>query len=844
MRIRRSVKRGLIFCLLFALFAGWLAEDYFRNIELRAYDLHMRNSEILASQDIILVVIDDHSIEKIGAWPWSRDLLGKVINDLGTANANIIATTEVMSEIQKDMGSYSLEVLQEKINILEPGPNRDLLQAELENSLKIIQTDKNLSDAITTASTVILPIELHPVASLNSNERPNQALKSKIAIANKSNIDFNQSDQFYNIKAPNEIIAKNVPVFGHINKTRDSDTVIRKEQILWPVENYLVPSLAFRIYLQQRKNKQSLEQRPSPFTPEALSSSTDKMLQLDDLVTDIPAKSNVYSRFYSDQRLKPFKRYSFYDVFTENVPFIEFENKIVLIGPTGTGIGSRYKVASGQTLSAIENLAHVSSSLINTDWIRRGQNQKIIESIVFLFIGIFIVFIAPRRQIVTNLIAGFSISFLLLIFQFGSLEFSYWYKFITPVLFLLFGLIALSFTSLRSKDKAEARRSLERDEINLQLGSAFQKQGALDLAFEKFLECKENKKLLTPLYGLGLEYERKRQFAKSMAVYEHMKNIDPDYLDIESRLTQSKNMAMNSTQQVFGTSSRLSSLLNSNSGVEKPRLGRYEIESEIGRGAMSIVYAGRDPSINRLVAIKVQSFIGDDEKQLAKMRERFLTEAKTAGHLNHPDIITIYDIGEEVDLIYIAMEYLSGKALDEYDQDNILADETIFDISIRMARALNYAHDHKVIHRDVKPSNIIFDEQTGNVHLTDFGIARMQDAHLTQTGQVVGTPSYMSPEQITGKRVDHRSDLFSLGATMYQLFTGKLPFQADTMATLLYKITMEAPIPFDAIRPDLPAELTRIISKLLKKEPDERYQTAEELANALEDCKNSLNNIT
>ena len=190
------------------------------------------------------------------------------------------------------------------------------------------------------------------------------------------------------------------------------------------------------------------------------------------------------------------------------------------------------------------------------------------------------------------------------------------------------------------------------------------------------------------------------------------------------------------------------------------------------------------------------------------------------------------------------MEYLSGKALDEYDQDNILPDATIFDISIRMARALNYAHDHKVIHRDVKPSNIIFDEQTGNVHLTDFGIARMQDAHLTQTGQVVGTPSYMSPEQITGKRVDHRSDLFSLGATMYQLFTGKLPFQADTMATLLYKITMEAPIPFDAIRPDLPAELTRIISKLLKKEPDERYQTAEELANALEDCKNSLNNIT
>ena len=130
-----------------------------------------------------------------------------------------------------------------------------MLQAELENSLKIIQTDKKLSDAITTASTVILPIELHPVASLNPNERLNQALKSKIAIANKSNIDFNQTDQLYNIKTPNEIISKNVPVFGHINKTPDSDTVIRKEQILWPVENYLVPSLALEYTFSKEKIK-------------------------------------------------------------------------------------------------------------------------------------------------------------------------------------------------------------------------------------------------------------------------------------------------------------------------------------------------------------------------------------------------------------------------------------------------------------------------------------------------------------------------------------------------------------------------------------------------------------
>jgi len=843
-KISPSIRNGVLYCVFFAALAGWLASDYFKSLEVRAYDTHMRNSEILTHQDIVLITIDDNSIEKIGDWPWSRDLLGKVIEYVNLAQPSVIALTEQMHEKQQDMGAQYLDKLREKINTLDPGPTLDALQKELDEAFLSINTDKTLADSMAKASHMILPVTLLPVQSKEQDSFISRKLKSKYAIEKSNTSDIGKTNQLFKVRTPNSLLVNSLDQFGHINKKLDKDDVLRSEHLLWPVDNYLVPSLSLRIYLQHQKNTQALDNKAPPFLPKTLSQNAQGNLILDNTELGIPANGQILSRFYSGQRVELFKQFSFYDVFVEAVPLQEFENKVILIGTTATGIGSKLKTSAGQRINAVESVAQVTSSLLNQDWIRRGETQRWVEAIIFLLIAGFLIFIAPGQKILTNILILISSSILLLIFEFGSLEFSHWYKFITPVIFFTFGMMALSVYTLRSKEFSQVKLSRERDQTNLQLGLAFQQQGALDLALEKFVDCTPTNNLLSPLYNLGLEYERKRQFAKATAVYEYMGKINNNYLDVQQRLEQAKNLAMHSTQQMFGSETRLSSLLDKNSDIENPRLGRYEIESEIGRGAMSIVYAGKDPTINRIVAIKVQRFVGDDEKQLTKMRERFLSEAKTAGHLNHPDIITIYDIGEEVDLIYIAMEYLSGSSLEHFSQHEPLDDQRIFDICIRIARALDYAHANKVIHRDVKPSNIIYDLNENKVHLTDFGIARMQDAHLTQTGQVLGTPSYMSPEQITGKRVDHRTDLFSLGATMYQLFTGKLPFQADTMATLLYKITMESPIPFDTIRPDLPVQLGAIIGKLLEKEADDRYQSAEELAKDLEDCKNSLKNIT
>jgi len=271
-------------------------------------------------------------------------------------------------------------------------------------------------------------------------------------------------------------------------------------------------------------------------------------------------------------------------------------------------------------------------------------------------------------------------------------------------------------------------------------------------------------------------------------------------------------------------------------------LGRYEVEKELGKGAMGIVYLGRDPKINRVVAIKTMALSQEFEAdEVDEVKERFFREAETAGRLNHPNIVTIFDAGEEHDLAYIAMEFLKGKDLAPNTKaDNLLDIRTVLDIVIKSADALDYAHSENVVHRDIKPANIMYEPDTKKVKLTDFGIARITDSSKTKTGMVLGTPSYMSPEQLSGKKVDGRSDLFSLGVMLYQLLTGKLPFTGDSMAALMFKIANEPHQSLLELRPDLPARLGPIIDKALQKSANDRYSRG---AQMVEDLRTSLNSL-
>jgi serine/threonine-protein kinase len=226
-----------------------------------------------------------------------------------------------------------------------------------------------------------------------------------------------------------------------------------------------------------------------------------------------------------------------------------------------------------------------------------------------------------------------------------------------------------------------------------------------------------------------------------------------------------------------------------------------------------------------------QEFEGDD---LVDARERFFREAETAGRLQHQNIVTIFDAGEEHDLAYIAMEFLKGRDLvDQCRDGHLLPVPRVLSIVARVAEALAYAHRQNVVHRDIKPANIMYEGASDTVKVTDFGIARITDSSKTKTGLVLGTPSYMSPEQIAGKKVDGRSDLYSLGVTLYQMLTGVLPFRGDSMAELMYKIANQDAPDLREIRKDLPERLAQVVARALTKKPDLRYQDGEEFARDL-----------
>jgi serine/threonine protein kinase len=269
-------------------------------------------------------------------------------------------------------------------------------------------------------------------------------------------------------------------------------------------------------------------------------------------------------------------------------------------------------------------------------------------------------------------------------------------------------------------------------------------------------------------------------------------------------------------------------------------IGRYEIQAELGRGAMGVVYRAHDPLLSRTVAIKT---INMDLEQdgMDEYEARFYQEAKAAGGLNHPNIVIVYDIGKTGNVAYMAMEYIEGAELRTMlSQEQPLPVQQALDIAAQVAEGLGYAHEHQVVHRDIKPANILITPQ-GRAKIADFGIARMRSAETqTQTGVILGSPKYLSPEQVVGKRADHRSDVFSLGVILYQCLTGGTPFNGDGVSALMYQITNHNPPPPSTLNPQVPVMLDYILAKALAKSIDERYQSAGDFATDLRECRKTL----
>jgi len=263
-------------------------------------------------------------------------------------------------------------------------------------------------------------------------------------------------------------------------------------------------------------------------------------------------------------------------------------------------------------------------------------------------------------------------------------------------------------------------------------------------------------------------------------------------------------------------------------------IGKYKITSILGKGAMGIVYKALDPDINRQVAIKTIRFdLVSEEGDREEMMERFIREAQAAGKLTHSNIITIYDVGKEKDMTYIVMQLIEGQSLQKViSSGEKTSTQEVIQLMDQLCKALDYAHDNGIIHRDIKPANILLDKQ-GKPFIVDFGVARLETSTLTEAGTTLGTPSYMSPEQVMGKKVDRRSDIFSLGSILYELLTGQRAFQAQSITTVIYKIINEEPVALTEVKKGLPIGFEQIVCKALAKDAKDRYQNCAELASDL-----------
>lgn len=794
------------------LLAGIISWSPIEEMEYRLYDFGSQLREKSPASPIAIIAIDDQSINGIGRWPWPRSRIAQVVDFLQQAEAKVIGVDIIYSE--SDLSQGLLEIR----NIIKgmeenSGLQRSALLNTLKESEKRLDNDAILAASLAEAKKVVLPLyfSLGRVAGGGANV-PDYLKQNSLAVSGSQ-----EPLTAREITPPIPVFAQNALALGHINILSDSDGTVRSEPLLINYESRLYPSYALQLTL--------------------------KFLNYDLADVNLAQGLRIQNTLVpTDDKLRMlisynsrFPHYSFVDVANGKIPPNTFKNKIVIIAQSAAGLGQTVTTPIGIHVPAWAIIANVVDNILYRDHIIRPDWAFLMELGVMVLFGLFLAIGIPLLK--ARISAIISLALLLVWIIAGEYFFianGYWIKVVYPSLLLVVGYIVLVskryFLTERSKERMEA----DSVETNKMLGLSFQGQGMLDMAFDKFRKCPvEDESVRELIYNLALDFERKRMFNKAVAAYEHIAQAGT-FKDIDDRI---KKLKIAGDTVIFGLGGgKKDATVLMDSAAAKPTLGRYEILKELGRGAMGVVFLGKDPRINREVAIKTLRYEEIDSEQIEEVKKRFFREAEAAGKLSHPNIVTIYDVGEDYDIAYMAMELLEGSDLSKYCQkDNLLPLPEVIRIITSVAGALDYAHENGVVHRDIKPANIMI-LKNGEIRVADFGIARVMTSSKTQTGVVLGTPSYMSPEQISGQKVDGRSDLFSLGVVFFELLSGEKPFQGDSIATLMFNITTSPPVPIRELAPGLPDTCVTIIDRLLAKDREVRYPQGRDLASDLANC--------
>ena len=790
---------------------------------------------------IAIVAIDDKSIREMGDWPWPRTYLAEAVKLLSSWGADsqgicFLFTQPAVSPGIEAIGKLKAEIADRSWK--DGQQTVKWLETMLDGLSRQLDQDSELVTAVRKARNAVLPL-LFTSDALGAE---NEDKASGLLIVNSLNLSEQPEKSVQNPSLPIaviqdvprkplvargvwetfDILAAKAGALGHLNLREDPDGVVRRVPLLVQYKDRLAPAFSLQLALKHIGARlRELEIDRDFFGQPRLRA------QHLTLPTD-----GAYQMLLSyDPQWTRERTYSIADVLNGAVDASLFKDKIVLIGVTAGAMTRTYRVDSHVSASAVEINANILAWILSANRLSRPSWSRALEATALLYFAFFLVFVIPR----VTVRLGLSILAVFLVTWYAVgvgllLGYGYWIKLFGPMLLACAGFISIHATL------SARRRGQERLEDNKTLGLAYQGQGMLDRAYEKYMQCPvEDMSVKNLLYSLALDFERKRMFNKALAIYQHIRSSGT-FKDVAKRSERLK--PLDSTMALSVAAGETPLLMDDTSA--KPTFGRYELLQELGRGSMGTVYLGRDPKINRRVAIKTLSYAEVDSGDLADVKARFFREAEAAGKLSHPNIVSIYDVGEEHDMAYIAMELLAGENLAACCRQQTRLDVVrVLDIMGQVTGALDYAHSQGVVHRDIKPANIMVLED-GRVKVTDFGIAQVVDAGKTRTGIVLGTPNYMSPEQVAGKKLDGRSDLFSLGIVFYELLTGAKPFKGDSVNTILYAITHNPYVPVSEAATGIPTCCEAIVDKLLAKGVTKRFRTAALANQALAACRNEL----
>ena len=759
--------------------------------------------------NVVLVKIDGFTQNVYGSWPWNYDLVADLLAATASGKPKAIALNfEIPEDARQDSAGFT-DILSEQLSWID---------------------------------NVILPYDI-ALATFRSKKTNNHhhLFNYSITVENPLGLmDERSSLQVRKVFLPAEKVLENDPALGFVYTMPDKDRVLRHQPLMMNYEGFYYPSLSLM----------AAAMFHGVSTNDVLVIEDEKIL----LGSKIEIPINDRGEFFINYpKGDVFTSYSAADLLGESFNYELLNDKMVLICSDDIGITDYFKTTSGEDTPDYYIEATLIENIINGNFIIPKNNQQVMNLLILFILGGLFAYILPQVSQLYRFIILFCGLFILInvnYFLVSSLRIIPQTIFIALELFLFMAASPLLETDLIMGEKKSKTNGKKKSlpKVDIEKSKSAKSQ---EVAVREIIETEEDPDNIKTEHFI--QQAEDFQDYQTITFDEDIKETTatPEIIEqpSEKELEPIKETLSSSGPEIISPQSKPEEnsdglivpdvtsdgedSTKSDSGPlaeSVSKLGRYQILGTLGKGAMGHVYKGVDPAINRPVALKTirLDFVNDPE-EMEELKERLFREAQAAGKLSHPNIVTIYDVGSEGHLQYIAMEYLEGHTIEDLIKRKVKFNyKIISQIIMQICSALEYAHARGIVHRDIKPANImVLTDYT--IKVMDYGIARIDSNSMTKTGIAMGTPNYISPEQLQGKTVDHRADLFSLGVVIYEMLLGKRPFKGENITSLIYSILNKEPEKPSNINPQIPLLFDQIIIKALKKNPQERYQKASEI---------------